>query len=167
MKIVTNLRNPKYLFALVGVAFVAFDLSYYLMASLPGNRDEMCIMGANLTPLNIWFSVMLSLMVGVLFAGFWSLIDKKIHLQKQSGGKKIAVGSLSGIGAFLGVMTMFCTACTLPVISLFGLSVGLEVFTDNNYIFKIASLVMVLVSIILLNRQLEDKCETCVYKQPV
>lgn len=163
MRIVKDLRKPKYLFALVGIAFVAFDLSYILMASLPGTRDKMCIMGANLTPANIGFSLVFSFLIGMLFAGFWNLIDKKISASVHKK-KKIAMGSLSSIGAVFGVMTMFCTACTIPVISLFGLSVGLEMFTDNNYVFKILSLGMVVWSIYLLNRQLEDKCDSCVYE---
>lgn len=163
MRIVKNLRNPKYLFALVGVAFVAFDLSYVLMASLPGTRNQMCVMGANITPINIGFSLIFSFLIGILFVGFWNLIDHKISAGVYRK-KKIAMGSLSGIGAIFGVMTMFCTVCTIPVISLFGLSVGLEVFTDNNYIFKVLSLGMVLWAIYLLNRQLEDKCDKCVYE---
>jgi hypothetical protein len=157
MVILKNLKTPKYLLVAVGIAFIAFDISYYLMATLPGSRNEMCIMGANMTAGNISYSLSLSVLIGILIAGLIALGEKRLHTRK-----KLAVTSLSGLGAGIGVMTIFCTACTLPVISLFGLSVTLEFFTYNNITFKVVSLVMMLYSIYMLNRQLNDKCERCV-----
>jgi len=173
MKIITNLKTPKYLLSAFGVAFLVFDISYYLMSTLPGSRNEMCVMGANLTPLNISFGILLSLMFGVLGAGFWGLYDANLQiLAVQRGrefetartGTKVALTSLSGIGAFLGVMTMFCTACTLPVISFLGVSFGLQFFTDNNIFFKVASVLLVLLAAYYLNRQLHFRCAACKYE---
>jgi hypothetical protein len=159
MTILKNLRYPKYFLFALGTAFIAFDLLLYLMYSLPGSRDEMCIAGANLTADNIAFSIFLSVLIGVLIAGFIALFDKKVQDKKN-----IAMGSLSGIGAGVGVMTVFCTVCTLPVISLFGLSVSLEFFSYNNYYFKVISLSLIVLAIYQLNKQLNGKCVTCVYE---
>lgn len=59
-------------YTLIGlsVSLVVFNINYYFMANLPGFRDNMCVMGAGLTPLNIIFSIILSVMAGVFCCVF-------------------------------------------------------------------------------------------------
>ena len=159
MPVLSNLRHVRYLLIFVGVAFLVFDINYFLMKSLPGSRDEMCVTGANFTPLNIVFALALSALVGLLIAGFVALFTQ------ATGSKKVGLTSLSGIGAGVGMMTVFCTICTIPVISLFGLSIGLEVFTYYGSVFKVASLVSLVMALYLLNRQLKRECAVCVPKR--
>lgn len=149
-KVFTNLKKPVFAFIMLGFSFLLFDIHYYLMKNLPGERDLMCVMGGNFTPENITFSILMSLLFGLMVAGIVALFQER--------SKKLAIGSLSGFGLLLGSFTVFCTACTLPFISLFGLSIGLGFFTDYNLIFKIASIVLMLVSLYLVNRQLSASC---------
>src|SRR5690606_38045337 len=131
------------------------DVSYWWMLTRPGSRDNMCVMGANLTFGNIAFSIVLSFMIGVLLAGFIALFA-----QKYTKNKKALTG-LSGLGFILGTLSVICTACTFPVISLFGLTIWLDFFTDYEAIFKIVSLVMMTGSLYLLNQQLKEACAIC------
>lgn len=153
LEIIKNLRRPSALFLAIGFSVLFFDLSYYFMRTLPGHKDLACVIGAGLTFWNTMFSIALSLMAGVMVAGIFALYKKR-----QS---KLAVSSLSGFGVLIGTMTIFCTACTLPVISLFGLSIGLTFFTTYNLTFKILSLAVMMAGLYLLNRQLADECEVC------
>lgn len=140
-----------FLFGAMGL----FSANYYLIATLPGSRNYMCVLGANLTPFNITFAALLSLMTALLVAGFVSLYQIKRSKQK------IAIGSFSGTGVAVGVLTTFCTFCTIPVITLFGIGVSLSVFTFYALYFKIGSLILLSLSIWLLNKQLSELCNFC------
>lgn len=156
MPIFTNLKHAKYFLVALGVAFIVFDVSYYFMSVLPGHRNEMCIMGANLTPFNIVFSLFLSLMVGVMIAGFIALFAQNYSKNKM------ALTSLSGVGLVIGMLTTFCPVCTISVIPLFGLSIGLDVFSDQDIFIKVLSFGLMVISLYLLNKQLNNKCAFCV-----
>ncbi|MCA9374683.1 hypothetical protein KC725_05995 [Candidatus Peregrinibacteria bacterium] len=155
MPLFTNLKQIKYLFTAIGVAFLMFDVSYWWMQTRPGSRNNMCVMGANLTPGNIAFSLVLSAMIGVLAAGFIALFAQKYAKNRK------ALAGLSGIGMILGTMSVICTACTFPVLSLFGLTIWLDFFTHYEGLFKIVSLIMMTGSLYLLNQQLKDACAIC------
>jgi len=150
LKIFTNLKEPLplgiFLFGTMGL----FSANYYLMATLPGSRNGMCLLGANLTSFNITFAALLSAMIALLVAGLVSLYRVKRSRQK------LAIGSFSGAGAAVGVLTTFCTFCTIPVISFFGLGISFAVFTYYAIYFKLGSLFLLGVSMWLLNKQLAN-----------
>lgn len=140
-----------------GVALVVFDLNYYLMSTMPGSRNDMCVMGVNLTPGNIAFSVVLSMLTGVLVAGLIALFAKK------AAERKAAMASLSGVGLGVGLLTFFCPICSLPLFSVAGASVVFQAFNDYNLIFKVLSVAFLAGALFLLNRQLSDDCKECVF----
>jgi len=157
LHIFSNLKNPKYLLIFMGSALVMFDLNYYLMSSFPGSRNEMCVMGVNLNAENIFFSILLSLLTGLLIAGLFGL------LAKRGAHQKSALTSLSGVGLGIGTLTFFCPLCALPVISIAGLSVVLQLFNDYNLLFKLASLLIIGAALFMMNKQLADDCKACVF----
>ncbi len=152
--ILRNLKNPFYSMIALGSSVLFFDLSYYFMANLPGTRNNMCVIGAGLTTLNIAFSVALSILTGIMVASVFALYRKR----KSS---LIATSSLSGVGLIVGSFTVFCAACTIPVFTLFGLSLSLGFFTTYDLPIKIVSMLLMLVSLYLINNQLNDTCEIC------
>ncbi len=157
LHIAKTLRDPRYLMLMAGTALVVFDLNYYLMSTLPGSRDQMCVMGINLTPENIIFSAVISLLSGMLLMGLIALFAKK------AAQRKAATAGLSGVGLGVGLLTFFCPICAIPLFSISGLSVFFQMFNDYNLIFKIFSLVFLAGAIFLLNGQLADKCRDCVF----
>lgn len=163
MPIFTNLKELKYALVFAGVVFLLFDVSYYLMVNLPGTRNFACVMGANLTPLNIGFSVVMSLLVGLLMTGFVALFSQQYKEKKAAMVSLSAAqaGPLAGFGLVAGVLSLFCTVCTFPVLLLFGVSVGLEFFTDYHVLVKIISLGLLGAAVFLLNRQLARQCAVC------
>lgn len=144
--IIKNLKNPVIALVSLGMSLIFFDLSYYLMTSLPGSDGKMCIEGGNLTMENLLFAMLLSLMAGLMVGGLLTL-----YKQRKA---KFAASSTSGLAMAIGALTIFCTVCTIPVFSFFGLSVGLSLFVSYNAVFKVLSFLFMLVSIILLNKQL-------------
>lgn len=154
MPLFTQLKKPVYLLAAIGTAFIVFDINYYFMKNLPGTRDLMCVDGGGYTPENIIFSLVLSVLTGILVAGFMGVFSMKAE------EKNIQLTSLSGVGLLLGMLTVFCPLCTLPVVSVFGFSLW-AFFTENEIIFKILSLVLMLIPLYLLNQQLKKECVIC------
>lgn len=148
------LENPILFFLMLGFSFLFFDLQYLIMSKLPGSENEMCIPGAGLNFFNIIFAIAISLMGGLFVAGFAQILEKN----KTSYGAL----SLSGIAAIIGTLTVFCTACTIPVLSIFGLAVGISFFTTYNIWFKLISLALMGYGLYQLNKQLKDECERCV-----
>lgn len=138
---------------MIGVSFLMFDLNYYFMSTFPGARDFMCVIGGNLTPLNIIFAIFLSLMTGILIAGIVELFRLR--------SKKLAASSVTGLGLFLGILTMFCAACTIPVITIAGFSIGISFLTTYNLIIQISSMILMLLALYLVNQQLNDACVVC------
>jgi hypothetical protein len=158
LHIVRKIGNPKYLMLMLGIALVVFDLNYYLMSTMPGSRDQMCVMGVNLTPGNIAFSVVLSLLTGMLVAGLIALFAKR------AAQRKAAMASLSGVGLGVGLLTFFCPVCSLPLFSIAGAGVIFQAFNDYNLIFKVVSVLFLVGAILLLNSQLSDDCKKCVFE---
>jgi hypothetical protein len=104
--VIKNLKDIRYLFLFLGVAFLVFDFNYYLMSTMPGSRNEMCVMGINLTAENIVFSLILSLLTGIALAGVFAVIAKRAR--QRMAAKKVALTSLSGVGLGVGLLTVFC-----------------------------------------------------------
>lgn len=153
--ILNVLREKRSLAIAAAVAGVLFLFDERLMATLPMERNLSCVIGGALTPFNIGFSAIFSLLSGLMAAGVVELLRQK---RKTT---TFATTSLMGIGASVGILTTFCTACTLPALSLLGLSVGFGLFNTYNLIFKIASLVLLFAGLYQFNKQLGGHCERC------
>lgn len=149
-----TLKNPTSLLVLLGFAFLLFDLQYIMMSQLPGYENEMCVMGAGLKPSNILFAIVMSLMGGLFAVGFYETLK-----QRNTSFKAL---SFSGVGALLGSMTVFCAACTLPVLSLFGLAFGFSLFTTYDIWFKVISLVLISYGLYQIDKQIKGNCSFCV-----
>jgi hypothetical protein len=149
------LKEPSSALMALGASFIFFDVNYYFMKTLPGSEDLMCVVGANLTTANVIFSVFYSLLAGILIAGVVELFKRRASKSASS------VGGITGVGMLLGSLTVFCPACTIPVVSLFGLSFGLGAFTEYNVVFKVVSVALLLGSMYLMEKQLADNCEMC------
>jgi len=134
----------------VGLLLLFFDLNYYLMTRLPGTEGLACVPGGNVTAINITFAVLLSILSALMFSAAIML----------TGARRPTAG-IAGVGAVVGTFTVFCTTCSLPFISLFGLSVGLGFFTTYNLAIKIISLVLILVGLYYLEKQLQGNCKIC------
>lgn len=133
-----------------------FSAYYAVMARLPSTDGYACIVGAGLNAGNLFFSAVLSLMTAVMAFGLFRLYQKRKPRRRD-----LAAGSTLWLGFLLGFFTVFCAVCTLPVISVFGLAVGLGFFTTFNVLFKAVSLSMMAFSLWLINRQLgECGCST-------
>ena len=155
MNLLTILRKPKYLFAFFGGAMLVFDFNYYLMSTLPGSRDEMCVMGVNLNAGNIVFSILLSMLTAVMITGLIALFAKK------AAQRKMAVASLSGLGMGVGIFTFFCPLCAIPLLSISGISIVAQAFNDFNLIFKVLSLALLCSGLLMLNKHLGDESVAC------
>lgn len=155
LNLIKHLRDPKYLLVFFGSAILVFDFNYYLMSTLPGSRDEMCVMGVNLNTENVIFSIVLSLMLAIMVSGFFALFAGKV---KQ---KKLAEAGLSGLGMGIGFFTFFCPVCAIPLLSLSGLSVVAQAFNDFNWVFKVISLVLLCAGLFMLNKHLGMEGGAC------
>ena len=147
-------QKPLHYFYTVALAALIFDGYFLLMKNLPGvGSVPACIVGGSLTLGNILFSVILSILTAIMIAGLIRLY------QERSYRKKATINSsLAGFGFIVGFFTVFCALCTIPVISLFGVAIGLGFFTTYNLFFKLISLAVMFFSLYLLNKQLSDSC---------
>jgi len=153
--LITNLLKPAYLLVALGIAVPMFTFQYYLMATLPGTQNLACTPGANLTLLNISFALTLSLLIGIMVSAIMILFAH------QMSKRALVVTSTSGIASVVGVLTAFCTICALPFISLLGITVSLELFTDYNIYFKLASFLMLVFGLYFVNKRLLVDCAKC------
>lgn len=148
------LNRPSYFFLWIGIVFLLFDGQYWLMANLPGVRNEQCVIGAGLTSGNILFSLLISIMAGVFFIGFFEIIRKR----------HVAAGafSVSTLGLIANSATIFCPLCTFPALSAFSASLTIPVFIAYSPYIKLISVVLLLISLFLINRKLQNNCQECI-----
>ncbi len=124
------------------------------MKNLPGiGSVPACIIGGSLNFGNILFSLVLSIFTAINIRAFFKLYK----LRSKSIALK-ASGPLAGFGFIIGFFTVFCALCTIPVISIFGLAIGLGFFTTYNIYFKVISLILMILSLYLLDKQLRSHC---------
>jgi len=154
--IIGLLKKRGYLLLFLPIVGGLFYFNYHLMANLPGERDLMCVMGGGLTSSNILFAVIMSLLVGFVVIGFIENLRSSVKMSR------VSLGSSSFFGLLFGILTTFCTLCTLPVLTLFGLSIPLAFFTDYELYFKIISLILLGLSFYFINRALSKNCKICV-----
>ena len=124
----------------------------WAMLNLPGTQENACLIGASLTWQNVLFSGLLSVMSAWMVFGLWLL-----HKQRAFRLRMAAGGTLGGI---LGFFTVFCTFCSFPVISFFGLSLGSAFFSEYHGMFKAISISLMAFVLWLLNEKLKH-CEAC------
>jgi hypothetical protein len=153
MPLFQALKNIRSLNIILVFTTLIFFVSLYLMATLPGEKNFSCVLGAALNKENIVFSLLMSLLTSVIIASLVSL-----YFYKQFHSKEISLGVTSGLGAFVGMFTVFCTFCTFPIISLFGFSFAVSWFTDYNLYFKFISFLLLLGSLYFINKQLKGNC---------
>ena len=156
IEIINTLKKPLPRNLFLATVLVMFGGNYYVMATFPGNKDFMCLPGANLTAPNILFALTLSIMTGLLIAGFVRLF------KLRSSRHKTTIKSLTGLGVLIGIFTTFCTLCTIPIITLFGASISLGFFTDYSSELKVISLIFMSLALYFLNKQLNNECDWCV-----
>ncbi len=134
----------------------SFAFQYHLMATLPGARNQQCVIGAGLNAGNIAFGLLISLLAGLVVGGLWLAARNKF----LSSG--IPTVSLSGLGMVFGILTGFCTLCALPVLSLFGISLSLGFVTDHQVIIRLVSTALLLVALYRVDSQIRGQCRRCV-----
>lgn len=149
MRIIYNLKSVPLAIMAVASSLILFNISYYVMANFPGFRNNMCVIGAGLTPVNIVYSIIISIMAGVLIANIPQFVRIKTFRSTSSGFT----------GLLLGGFTIFCPLCTLPAISLFGISISLSFFTTYDGWIKMLSLILMIWSLYLVNKKLS--CSVC------
>lgn len=165
------LKQKKSFLTFLIAASIFFLLNFWIMQSLPGSRNEACVVGAGLTTFNIIFAILTSIAFGLLMMGMVQLYRQrktKKMLQttapeKPKEGRKSSHFFAAGatvMGSFISFFTIFCVACTLPFITIFGAAISLNFFTDFEIEFKLLSLTLMFLALYLLNKQLEG-CEIC------
>ncbi|MBI4231933.1 hypothetical protein HY605_01760 [Candidatus Peregrinibacteria bacterium] len=154
MKTLSNLKKPSSALIALSVAVLIFDVQYWMMANLPGSKDLMCIPGGNLTTMNVIFSIVLGLMTGILVANMIELFRER--------AAKAAASSVGGLSVVVGSFTVFCPLCTIPVASIFGLSISLSFFTTYDIWIKVISIVLMIWALRLVEQQLRGTCSICV-----
>jgi len=156
MGIIKNLLNLRSILIILIVSLIFFNIDYFIMSRLPGYENNTCVPGGGLTVLNIIFSSILSVLLGISVATFWLAV-------KILKPKNLISSSTAGTTGFiLGNFTIFCPLCLLPAISLLGVSISFSFFTTYNLAIKFLSLGLLLISLLIMNKKLETKsCHIC------
>lgn len=148
------LKAPRNIVIFLCVSAMVFNLNYYLMSHLAGEKDLMCVPGGNLTGPNLIFAFFMGILTGMITLGFLENFKKRHSLRFKAS-------STSLLGLILGTLTAFCTLCTLPVLTLFSFSIGIGFITDYEFYLKLGSLTLLIVAMHLVNQEMIKGCNRC------
>ena len=156
----TAFKNPANLAIFAGFWFLFFSINYWVMKNLPGTDGYQCLPNS-LNTENITFAIIISLIMGIFVVGM-----KELFSAKNSAQEKISSASIFSIGGIVSLFTVFCPVCTIGVVSIFGLSFGLNFIVENEFSLKIASILLLLFGLYWINGQLKDDCKICNFVAP-
>jgi uncharacterized membrane protein YdcZ (DUF606 family) len=148
-------KPQSWLITIIIAASIFYGL-YLTMARLTGYENETCTIGAGLNIQNILFSSLISVFTGMMALGFLELFRRNNFSRSN-----LLTGSSLSVGGVLGALTVFCTLCTIPVISVFGMAISLSFFTTYNTLFKLLSLLFFVIGLGMLDKQLLKDCQRC------
>ncbi len=103
--------------------------------------------------LNFSAVVLVSLLSGISL----TMVIYKFRNAKSASGKG---GFISSAGVFTGAFAASCPACSVALVSIFGVSGGLAVFPLKGLEFSLLSLTLLLFSIVMISKSLIS-CEEC------
>lgn len=149
-------KKPQSWFITIGIGAPIFYGLYLTMSRLVGYENETCTIGAGLNLENILFSILISIFTGMMALGFWELFKRNSFNRSN-----LITGSSLSVGGIIGALTVFCTLCTIPVISVFGVAISLSFFTTYNTLFKLLSLLFFVIGLGMLDKQLLKDCQRC------
>ena len=145
-------NNPIWVFWTLVLASFLFVPYMWAMMTLPGIQERACMIGGSLTLSNVTFSGVMSVFTALMLFGLWLMHKRRAFRFRMAAG---------GVaGGFLGFFTVFCTLCTIPIISIFGLSFGLGFFTTYNVMLKAVSISLSAFVLWMIDDRLKN-CEAC------
>ncbi len=158
LPLITHLKTPVNMLIFMGAVLLFWDMNYWIMKNTMGTglSGLQCVPDGAFTTENIYFSILISFLMGLFVVGMKELFQKKSNLLKKSA--TLSIFSVSGL---LGTFTVFCPVCTIGVVSIFGISFGLNVFLDYNTEIKVLSAFLLIFGLYWLNGQLKDDCKIC------
>lgn len=137
------------------VSLPLFSVGVLALQRLPSSHNLACSVGGNLTSLNLGFTAIFSILIGIASVGYIHLFKNRRIPTKSAGSGILSILLIS--------LTSVCTICVFPTLSFFGLSIGLSIFSTYNLSFKLFALIMLLASIYFLELKLRKICifNTC------
>ena len=156
-----SLKNPANLAIFAGFSLLFLAINYWIMKNLPGTDGYQCLPNS-LTTQNIIFAGIISLIMGIFVVGM-----KELFSAKNSVSAKASSASIFSVGGIISLFTIFCPVCTIGVVSIFGLSFGLNFFVDYGIWIKIATILLLLFGLYWINSQLKpEECQICKFVAP-
>ena len=150
-----SLKDSDNLVVFAGFSLLFFGLNYLVMKNLPGTDGYQCLPDS-LNIENIVFSIMISFIMGIFIVGM-----KELFSAKKYAMQNVSTVSLFSVGGILSLFTIFCPVCTIGVVSIFGLSFGLNFFVDYEEWVRVVSILLLVFGLYWINGQLKDDCKVC------
>lgn len=152
MEIFKTFKNPVNIFIFIAIFTIIFDLNYILTKNLPGHINNMCVNNGVITPGIMAYILILSFLTSLLLL---AIIETIKH-------KTLKTKSMAGItGSAIGTLVVFCPACTIPTITIFGFAISTQFFLDYELAIRIISITLILIGLWIVNSQLKDDCKIC------
>lgn len=154
------LRQPTYLTAFgLLVPSIAFLLFLIPVVTIPGN-DIALALKAQAATKGYFTLIPIAVLESLLLVMFWYTL-RRSHTNKNSltvvGGSNLGAGS--GVLAFL-FGSKLCPVCIAAIFGVFGSGATLAVLQYRAWLFAV-SLVVLGVSLYLVARKVNEKCEHC------
>lgn len=158
MELIKRITDPFRFLLMFFVALCVFALLLYIMATLPGHMGNMCRIGGNMSWQNTLFAVLFSALVAIHVV----VLPELLGAPKSPTTKLPAwLAGLPVLGTLMGIFTVFCTICALPIVVLFGASLSLGFFTTYSIYIQLGSILLLCFSLYFVERYLASACRFC------
>lgn len=148
-----NWLNNKYKILGISALFlVIFNITLVILWKAPVNVHNACVIGENLTFVNVIFASIMSLLLAINFIGIFEIF----HNEKVKNNATLT--GLGGIGFFMWIVSTVCFACYIPIISILGFNFSLNFLNVFEGWAQFVGIALAALGVYMVDRQIRNGC---------
>lgn len=142
------LKTTKYM--IQGMIFLVFFLFiYFIVDYLNMSYSDMALQyGTYLVVINIVVNIIMAILSTLLMQLSTAMVEVK--------GKESAASNFGFISILFGILTYGCTGCVIAFFAAIGITFGVIALPLAGFPYKIISLVLILIGLIIVLRQIQS-----------
>lgn len=135
------------------VTIVIFNITLVVLWKAPVNVDHACVIGENLTLANVFFALIVSVLLGINTVGVYEILrNKQIE-------NNVTLSGLGGLGFVMWIVSTVCFACYIPIVSILGFNFSLNFLNVFEGWAQFVGIALAALGVYMVDRQIREGCK--------